>query len=277
MTLRIEDYALIGDTHVAALVGNNGSIDWLCLPRFDGAACFAALLGTPDNGRWLLAPAGVHRATSRRYHDGSLVLETTWETPTGTVRVTDFMPPRTPEPDIYRIVEGLSGEVAMRTEIVLRFDYGRLVPWVTRDGHDTLAVVGPDAVAIRSDVELHGEDLKTVADFTVRAGETVSFVMRWHPSHLPATDPEDAISMRSRTIRWWSEWSARMRYEGAWRDDVAQSLRVLKALTYSPTGGIIAAPTTSLPEFIGGVRNWDYRYCWLRDAAFSLWALHIGG
>ncbi|HUR15854.1 MAG TPA: glycoside hydrolase family 15 protein [Candidatus Limnocylindrales bacterium] len=277
MALRIEDYALIGDTHAAALVGYDGSIDWLCLPRFDASACFAALLGNTDNGRWLLAPVGVERATSRRYHDESLVLETTWETESGTVRVTDFMPPRTVEPDVYRIVEGVSGEVDMRTELVLRFDYGRLVPWVRRVGADTLAVAGPDAVAIRADVELRGEDLKTVAEFTVHPGETVTFVMRWHPSHLPATEPEDAMSMRFRTVEWWREWSSRMRYEGPWREEIGQSLRVLKALTYGPTGGIVAAATTSLPEQIGSIRNWDYRYCWLRDAAFSLWALHIGG
>jgi GH15 family glucan-1,4-alpha-glucosidase len=277
VALRIEDYALIGDLQTAALVGIDGSIDWLCLPRFDSSACFAALLGTPENGRWLLAPTGVERATRRRYEDRSLVLTTEWETDAGTVRVTDFMPPRTDMPDLVRIVEGIAGTVEMRTELILRFDYGRLVPWVRRVGSDLLAVVGPDEVLIRTDVELHGENLTTVGNFTVTAGQRVPFVMSWHPSHLPPHAPAIPEAALARTLATWRRWCDRLKYAGDWRTEVQHSLMVLKSLTYAPTGGIVAAPTTSLPEQMGGVRNWDYRYCWLRDAAFSLWALNIGG
>jgi GH15 family glucan-1,4-alpha-glucosidase len=277
MTLRIEDYALIGDTQTAALVGIDGSIDWLCLPRFDSAACFAALLGTPDNGRWLIAPKRGRRATRRSYRNRSLVLTTEWETKTGTVRVTDFMPPRADMPNMVRLVEGVSGSVQMRTELVLRFDYGRLVPWVRRVGGDLCAVSGPDAVCLRSSVPVHGEGLRTEADFTVKAGEVASFVLTWHPSHVAPHEPPHAGGALERTLTWWGDWCARLHYQGAWAQEVAESLVVLKAMTFGPTGGIVAAPTTSLPEEIGGVRNWDYRYCWVRDAAFSLWALHVGG
>jgi GH15 family glucan-1,4-alpha-glucosidase len=277
VTLRIEDYALIGDTQTAALVGIDGSIDWLCLPRFDSAACFAALLGTPDNGRWLIAPKRGRRATRRSYRNRSLVLTTEWETKSGTVRVTDFMPPRADMPNMVRLVEGVSGSVQMRTELVLRFDYGRLVPWVRRVGGDLCAVSGPDAVCLRSSVPVHGEGLRTEADFTVKAGEVASFVLTWHPSHVAPHEPPHAGGALERTLTWWGDWCARLHYQGAWAEEVAESLVVLKAMTFGPTGGIVAAPTTSLPEEIGGVRNWDYRYCWVRDAAFSLWALHVGG
>jgi GH15 family glucan-1,4-alpha-glucosidase len=277
VTLPIEDYALIGDTQTAALVGIDGSIDWLCLPRFDSAACFAALLGTPENGRWLLAPKRARRAKRRRYLERSLVLSTEWETSTGTVRVTDFMPPRDELPNLVRVVEGISGKVDMRTELVLRFDYGRLVPWVRRVGGDLCAVSGPDAVCLRASVPVHGEGLHTRGEFSVREGEMASFVLSWHPSHRPPREPPHAGGALEQTLKFWQDWSARLRYEGKWADEIRQSLIVLKAMTYGPTGGIVAAPTTSLPEEIGGVRNWDYRYCWVRDAAFSLWALHVGG
>jgi len=277
VTLRLEDYALIGDTQTAALVGIDGSIDWLCLPRFDSPACFAALLGTADNGRWRLAPAGAQRATKRRYRDGTLVLETEWQTDEGVVRVTDFMPPRSEEPDLVRLVEGVSGRVDMEMELKLRFDYGRLVPWARRSAGDTFFVSGPDQVCLRSDVPMHGEDLATVARFTVEPGVVHSFVLSWNPSWQPAHVPPHAGGALEATVGWWHAWSSRLRYEGRYADEVRQSLLILKALTYAPTGGIVAAPTTSLPEQIGGVRNWDYRYCWLRDAAYALWALNIGG
>jgi GH15 family glucan-1,4-alpha-glucosidase len=277
VALKIEDYALIGDTQTCALVGMDGSIDWLCLPRFDSAACFASLLGTADNGRWLVAPAGVERATRRRYQDRTLVLTTEWEVEGGSVRVIDFMQPRDEVPDLVRIVEGLSGTVQMRSELVLRFDYGRLVPWVRKINDDLLAIAGADSVLFRSDVETRGEGLTTTSDFLVTAGQRVAFHLSWHPSHVAPVAQPDAYEELERAIAWWRTWNGRMRYEGAWHEEVRHSLMVLKALTFGPTGGIVAAPTTSLPEEIGGVRNWDYRYCWLRDAAFSMWALHIGG
>jgi GH15 family glucan-1,4-alpha-glucosidase len=277
VALPIEDYALIGDTHTAALVGRDGSIDWLCLPRFDAAACFAALLGGPDNGRWRLAPKGADRATNRSYLDRALVLVTEWETPDGAVRVTDFMPPRTGMPNLVRIVEGVRGRVEMDMELVLRFDYGRIVPWLHRVGGDTCAVAGPDAVCLRTDVPTHGENLRTVAEFVVSEGDYVPFVLSWHPSHESPMEPPHAGGALTATLDWWHDWCAQLRYNGDWLDEVRHSLMVLKALTYAPTGGIVAAPTTSLPEHIGGVRNWDYRYTWVRDAAFTLWALNIGG
>ncbi len=277
MTLPIEDYALIGDTQTAALVGIDGSIDWLCLPRFDSGACFAALLGTPDNGRWLLAPVGAERAARRSYQRESLVLVTEWEIDDALVRVTDFMPLRDERPHLIRIAEGVRGTVKMHTELTLRFDYGRLVPWVRRIGRDLCATSGPDAVCLRSDVTLHGRGPHSEAEFTVNEGDCVSFVMSWYPSHLAPPQPPHAGGALEHTLTWWRDWCARMSYAGSWKEDVLQSLIVLKAMTYSPTGGIVAAPTTSLPEAIGGTRNWDYRYCWLRDASFSLWALNVGG
>jgi len=277
VALPLEDYALIGDTQTSALVGIDGSIDWLCLPRFDSGACFAALLGDRDNGRWRLAAKGIRRATRRRYLDHSLVLETEWETPDGLARVTDFMPPRTHHPDLVRVVEGVRGEVAMEMDLTLRFDYGRLVPWVRQVKGDQRFVCGPDQVTLSADVPVTGEGLASVADFTVQEGQTVSFVLAWNPSWETPHEPTHASGALESTLDLWRDWASRLRYDGAWKDEVLQSLMVLKALTYAPTGGIVAAPTTSLPEHIGGVRNWDYRYCWLRDAAYTLWALNIGG
>jgi GH15 family glucan-1,4-alpha-glucosidase len=273
MAQRIEDYALIGDCETAALVGRDGSIDWLCLPRFDSAACFAALLGTPDNGRWHLAPTGAVIATRRRYLGDTLVLETEFDTAAGTCAVIDFMPPRRTTPNLVRIVEGRRGTVPVRSELVVRFDYGSIVPWVQKNDHGIEAVAGANAAHLRTPVETRGENLTTVAEFTVAAGQRVPFVLTWHRSFDPdpgATDPEAALHD---TLSWWEEWSGRCTYRGEWRAAVMRSLITLKAMTYAPSGGIVAAPTTSLPEFLGGVRNWDYRYCWLRDATLTLLAL----
>ncbi|HEY8551292.1 MAG TPA: glycoside hydrolase family 15 protein [Vicinamibacterales bacterium] len=277
MPSRIEDYALIGDLQTAALVAKNGSIDWLCLPYFDRGAAFAALLGEPQHGRWLIAPAHGVRAIRRRYAGNSLVLETEFETDTGVVRLIDCMPPRDVTPDVVRIVEGVSGTVDMRMELIIRFDYGSIVPWVTRENGVLQAVGGPDALSLWTPVETHGVDLTTQARFTVSAGERVPFLLAWHPSHLPAPDPIDPLAAVEDTKRWWEEWAAHCLTDGRWSDQVVRSLITLKALTFAPTGGIIAAPTTSLPEQIGGVRNWDYRYCWLRDATFTLYAFLTGG
>jgi len=274
--VRIEDYGLIGDTQTAALVGLDGSIDWLCMPRFDSPACFAALVGDRMNGRWQIAPASSPAKTSRRYRDRSLVLETDFTTETGTVRLIDCMPPRQNDPDLVRVVEGLHGEVRMQMELVIRFDYGSIVPWVRQVDGALRAIGGPDALSLWTPIETRGVDLTTRAEFTVREGERVPFVMVWHPSHLTPR-PIDAEVAVEETCAWWKAWAGRCAYDGAWRDEVLQSLIVLKALTFAPTGGIVAAPTTSLPERIGGVRNWDYRYCWLRDATFTLYALNVGG
>jgi GH15 family glucan-1,4-alpha-glucosidase len=274
MSLPIESYALLGDTHTAALVGTNGSIDWLCLPRFDSGACFAALVGDQYNGRWLMAPAGPVRATTRAYRDETLVLDTDFETDEGAVRVTDCMPPRHERPEVVRVVTGLRGRVAMRMELIVRFDYGAIIPWVRRlPGHLAL-VAGPEALALRGEVDTWGEGLTTVAEFAISAGDSVSFVLAWHPSHEQPPRPVDPAAAVADTEQWWREWSQQCTYgERDWRDRVMRSLVTLKALTYEPTGGILAAATTSLPEKIGGVRNWDYRYCWLRDATFTLYAL----
>ncbi|WP_169945790.1 glycoside hydrolase family 15 protein [Microbispora sp. H11081] len=275
--MRIEDYALVGDMQSAALVGRNGSIDWLCLPRFDSPSCFTRLLGDETNGFWRLAPVGQEQATRRSYVEDTLILETVWETPTGAVKVIDFMPPRHANPDLVRIVEGLSGTVEMTTEIRIRFDYGRIVPWVRRtDGH-LHAVGGPDSVWIHSPVHLRGSDYRHEATFTVSAGERVPFVFTWHPSHQPEPERIDPLEQLTETRLMWEEWVSHCGHQGPWRDAVVRSLITLKALTYSPTGGIVAAPTTSLPEHLGGVRNWDYRYCWLRDAAMTLDALTGSG
>jgi GH15 family glucan-1,4-alpha-glucosidase len=270
----IEDYALIGDLQTAALVERGGSIDWLCFPRFDSGACFAALLGNTENGRWLLAPEGDATSTRRYLHD-TLVLETTWKTPDGEVRVFDFMPPRGKAPDVVRMVEGVRGRVAMRSELVIRFDYGHIVPWVRRIDDTRYAVAGPDALCFRTPAHTRGENMRTLSEFTIEEGERVPFVLTWYPSHEtePARiEPEVALA---ETESFWREWNARRTVEvpPEWRDVLHRSLMVLKALTYAPTGGIVAAPTTSLPEWIGGVRNWDYRYCWLRDATLTLLAL----
>ncbi|BCJ74634.1 glucoamylase [Catellatospora sp. IY07-71] len=277
MPLRIEDYAVIGDTQTAALVGRDGSIDWLCLPRFDSGAIFAALLGTPEHGRWQIAPATQVRAVRRRYRGDTLVLETEFDTDEGTVRLVDFMPPRGEAADVVRIVEGVSGRVPMRMDLRLRFDYGHVVPWVRRVDADLVAVAGPDAVWLRTPVALHGENLATVADFSVGAGFHVPFVLTWRESHLPTPHPVDPIVALEGTVSYWQEWIAACTYEGPWRDAVVRSLLTLKALTYGPTGGIVAAATTSLPEELGGVRNWDYRYCWLRDATITLQSLMYCG
>jgi GH15 family glucan-1,4-alpha-glucosidase len=270
----IEDYALIGDLQTAALVERGGSIDWLCFPRFDSGACFAALLGNAENGRWLLAPEGEATSTRRYLHE-TLVLETTWKTPEGEVRVFDFMPPRGKAPDVVRIVEGVRGRVAMRSELVIRFDFGHIIPWVRRVDDTRYAVAGPDALCFRTQVHTRGENMRTISDFTIEEGERVPFVLTWYPSHEtePARiEPEVALA---ETESFWREWNAVSSVElpEEWRDVLNRSLMVLKALTYAPTGGIVAAPTTSLPECIGGVRNWDYRYCWLRDATLTLLAL----
>jgi GH15 family glucan-1,4-alpha-glucosidase len=277
MPSRIEDYALIGDCETAALVGRDGSIDWLCFPRFDSPACFAALLGTPDHGRWLIAPAGEVRAARRRYREGTLVLETEYETDDGAVTLIDCMPPRTQERDIVRMAVGKRGRVRMHLELVIRMDYGSLVPWVRRVDGGILAVGGPDALLLRTPIELRGKEFRHVAEFAVSEGERVPFTLTWFPSHLSAPADRDAGEEIDAAERWWREWSDRCKYEGKWRDAVLRSLITLKALTYSPTGGLVAAPTTSLPERLGGVRNWDYRYCWLRDSTFALYALMIGG
>jgi GH15 family glucan-1,4-alpha-glucosidase len=270
---RIEDYGLIGDLQTAALVGRDGSIDWLCLPRFDSAACFAALLGDESAGRWLLAPAAGGICTRRSYRGDSLVLETEWDTPDGTVRVLDLMPPRGEAADVVRIVEGVSGRVPMRTELVLRFDYGHLLPWVRRVDGDLAAVAGPDAVWLRTPFHLHDRDLVTDGEFEVVAGERVPFVLTHHASHLPRPVPVDAEQALVGTESFWAEWMGHCTYQGEWGDAVRRSLLTLKALTYAPTGGIVAAATTSLPEQLGGSRNWDYRFCWLRDATFTLQSL----
>ena len=269
----IEDYAVIGDTQTAALVGRNGSMDWLCLPRFDSGACFAALLGTPDNGRWLLAPEGEVRHVTRRYRGDSLVLETTFTTDTGTARLIDFMPPRTGEADLIRIVEGVDGEVAMRMELIIRFDYGSIVPWVHKQDGALHAIAGPDAMVLWSPVPTEGVGLTTQARLTVKPGERQSFVLMWYRSHEPLPTPVDALEALSATEDWWCDWAAGCTYQGPMRDSVVRSAITLKGLTYAPTGGIVAAATTSLPEHIGGVRNWDYRFCWLRDASQTLRAL----
>ncbi|MFJ1747006.1 glycoside hydrolase family 15 protein [Streptomyces sp. NPDC088116] len=279
MTQRIEDYALIGDLQTAALVGRNGSIDWLCLPRFDSAACFAALLGNEDNGHWRIAPTGAGDCTRRGYLGDSLVLESVWETRTGIVKVTDFMPQRDVAPDVVRIVEGVSGTVEMSATLRLRFDFGSVVPWMRRAEGHRLAVAGPDSVWLRSEpqVKTWGQHYSTCSSFTVGEGEKVAFVLTWHPSHEPRPPLVDPYEALEHSLEDWEKWAARCRYEGPHRDAVVRSLITLKALTYGPTGGIVAAPTTSLPEEIGGVRNWDYRYCWLRDSTLVLGALLSAG
>ena len=278
-TLRIEDYALLGDTFTAALVGRNGSIDWLCAPRFDSGACFAALLGGPENGRWRIAPIGEIRAVSRRYRDGTLILDTEFETETGAVVVTDFMPlPSTEdEVDVVRIVRGLRGEVSMRLEAVFRFDYGHVVPWLRRRPYGLQAIAGPNALQLWSPVALSNENFTTAAEFTVREGQSIPFSLCWYKSHRPEPPVQHPEVLLECSARWWRDWSARCTYRGPWAEAVQRSLVTLKALTYSPTGGIVAAPTTSLPEEIGGVRNWDYRYCWIRDATLTLYSLLSSG
>jgi GH15 family glucan-1,4-alpha-glucosidase len=275
---KIEDYGLIGDCETAALVGCDGSIDWLCWPAFDSDACFAALLGTDKHGRWLIAPAEDVTGTSRRYLDNTLILETRFETAEGVVILTDFMPPRGDASDIVRLVRGVRGRVKMQMQFVIRFGFGVDIPWVkqTEDG-GLLAISGPDMTVLRTPVKTRGEDLTTVADFEVNAGETIPFVLTYGPSHLPVPEPIDPAQALQETEDFWTEWCSHCTYQGERRDLVVRSLITLKALTYEPTGGIVAAPTTSLPEKLGGARNWDYRFCWLRDATFTLLALMNSG
>jgi GH15 family glucan-1,4-alpha-glucosidase len=275
--LPIEDYAIIGDTHTAALVGRDGSIDWLCVPRFDSAACFAAVLGDERHGHWRLAPTAPVRAVRRRYLGDSLVLETEFDTDDGTVRLTDWMPLDGEYPVVARLVEGVRGRVAMRMDLVIRFDYGSVVPWVRNRDGVVVAVSGPDALYLSSVVDTRGEQLSTVADFSLYEGQSLPFVLAWRPSHLePPSAPAQPVGFEE-TRRWWQDWADRCTYTGLWRDAVVRSLLTLKALSYAPTGGIVAAATTSLPEQLGGVRNWDYRFCWLRDAALTLSTLVATG
>jgi GH15 family glucan-1,4-alpha-glucosidase len=274
---RIEQYAMVGDTQTAALIGDDGSIDWLCAPRFDSGACFAALLGDDTHGHWLIGPAAGGRATRRQYRDQTLVLETEFETPEGAVRIIDFMPIRDKSVDVIRIVEGLRGHVPMRMHLTIRFDYGQTIPWVHEKDGALVAVAGPDALVLRTPVDTRGEGHSTVAEFTVRRGQRVPFTLVWFPSHEEVPRRVNATWALKRTASWWHDWSRKWSYDGDWPDAVQRSVITLKALTYAPTGGIVAAPTTSLPEWIGSVRNWDYRFCWLRDATFTLLALiHAG-
>ena len=274
---RVEDYAVIGDLHTGALVGLDGSIDWLCVPQFDSGACFCALLGTTSHGRWWLGPAERVDRVARRYRDDTLVLETCFEVEGGAVRVIDFMPVRAAHCHVIRIVEGMRGRVPMNMELVVRFDYGATVPWVQRHVDCLSLVAGPDALCLRTPVQTAGRDFRTVAEFTVVPGQRIPFVLSWHASHRRRPRPVDAERALHDTSSWWSDWSRQCSYRGPWRDAVVRSLIMLKALTYRPTGGVLAALTTSLPEQLGGIRNWDYRYCWLRDATFTLYSLMLAG
>ena len=277
MAGRIEDYGLIGDLETAALVSRDGAVDWLCVPRFDSGAIFAALLGDSENGHWTIQPAGEFHSVRRQYRGDTLVLETELETDDGVVRLIDFMPPRETNPDLVRIVEGVSGRVEMRMELALRFDYGSIVPWVRTIEGTLVAIAGPDAVLLRTPIEHEGRNLRTHGSFSIAAGERVPFVLRWFPSNQSTPEPIDPEDALTKTLAFWEEWAARCTYDGTWHDAVHRSLLTLKALTFAPTGGIVAAPTTSLPEWVGGVRNWDYRYCWLRDATLTLLALIRAG
>ena len=277
MTALIEDYGLIGDLQTAALVSRRGSIDWLCLPRFDSGAVFAGMLGDAENGRWSLQPEGEFRASGRRYRGDTLVLETELETSAGVVRLLDFMPPRETRPDLIRIVEGVSGRVDMQMELALRFDYGSIVPWVRNLDGTLVAIAGPDGVALHTPVELEGRDLRTYASFTVGEGDRVPFVLTWFPSNEDLPERIDPDAALEDTVSFWEDWASRCMHTGRWDEALRRSLLTLKALTFAPTGGIVAAPTTSLPEWLGGVRNWDYRYCWLRDATLTLLAFVRAG
>ena len=269
---------MIGDCHTAALVSKQGSIDWLCLPYFDSGACFAGLLGTEDNGHWSISPAGPVRGVRRRYREGTLILETEFETDSGSVLLIDCMSPRSRMPRLLRLVVGTRGQVEMNLELVIRFDYGSIVPWVRRSDGGISAIAGPDMLKLRTPIPLRGENLKTVATFTVNEGEKVPFDLTWFPSceDQPSASANVVEAIQS-TQEWWQEWSGRCSYQGKWRDAVTRSLITLKALTFMPTGGIVAAPTTSLPELLGGVRNWDYRFCWVRDATLTLHSLLNAG
>jgi GH15 family glucan-1,4-alpha-glucosidase len=273
----IENYALIGDCRTAALVAKDGSIDWLCLPRFDSPACLTALLGTNEHGRWSIAPKGRVTRVERRYIEGTLILETEFEVDGGKVVMTDFMPPQTSASDIIRMVRGLSGEVQMRSELVVRFDYGSILPWIQRKERGMRATAGPDSVQLFSDLRQEIEYDNVVCDFVIAEGQTVAFQLTWTQTHAPEPLERNAKQTLDDATSWWRDWSDRCTYEGPWKTDVMRSLITLKGLTYAPTGGIVAAATTSLPEQIGGTRNWDYRYCWIRDATFTLLALLVGG
>lgn len=280
MPSRIEDYAIIGNTCTVALVAKNGSIDWLCMPRFDSGACFASLLGDDTNGHWSIAPAGPVKQVRRKYRGETIVLETEFETADGVAALVDFMPIREPgqQVDVVRVVEGRRGTVPMRMEVTFRFDYGKVVPWVTSRDGALRAIAGPDAVKLRTPVKMRGEDFTTVADFSVHEGQSVPFTLTWYPSHQPEPGAKHPLHMLGETESWWQEWSSHNRAdEYPYHDAVIRSLITLKALTYQPTGGIVAAATTSLPEELGGSRNWDYRFCWVRDSTFTLYALLIAG
>lgn len=268
---------MLGDTETAALVGRDGSIDWLCTPRFDSPACFAALLGDDENGCWRIAPAVSVQRVQRAYRPGTLILETTFHTAEGAVTLVDFMVPRDDRPNVIRLVRGRSGRVPMTMDLRIRFDYGSIIPWVRRDGDRLLAVAGPEGLCLDAPVETHGIDHRTEARFEVAAGDTVPFELATFPSHLVPAPAPDAEAALDYTERWWLGWSGRNTYVGPWGDEVRDSLTVLKGLTFGPTGGIVAAATTSLPEHLGGIRNWDYRYCWLRDATFTLITLLNAG
>jgi GH15 family glucan-1,4-alpha-glucosidase len=279
MSSPIENYALIGNLRTAALVDRTGSIDWLCLPRFDSGACFASLLGDETNGRWLLAPQGGVKQVRRKYRDNTLVLETEFETESGVATVVDFMPvaERPEQVDVIRIVKGIRGQVPMRTEVIIRFDYGHTIPWVRKRDYGFSAVSGPNAIAFRTAVPLESKDYTTVGEFTINEGQSETFRLTGYPSHEDEPGDGDPLRMLSEAERRWRDWAGRCSSQGEWRDAVLRSLITLKALTYAPTGGILAAPTTSLPECLGGPRNWDYRFCWLRDSTFTLYALLISG
>ncbi|WP_225769815.1 glycoside hydrolase family 15 protein [Inquilinus sp. Marseille-Q2685] len=278
MPARIEDYALIGDCRSAALVARDGSVDWLCWPHFDSDACFAALLGGPEHGRWLISPADPPARIRRRYRDKTLILETDFETEEGSVTLIDFMHISAGHPHLVRLATCRRGKVAMRSELVMRLGYGAVVPWVTRMEDGSLrAIAGPDMLTLRTTAPIKGEDLRTVATFSIEEGETVPFTLTYSRSHLPLPSPIDPDASLRQTEEFWRSWAERCRYEGPWAEIVVRSHIVLKALTFAPTGGIVAAPTTSLPERIGGVRNWDYRFCWLRDATFALLSLMNAG
>lgn len=277
MPSRIEDYALIGDCQTAALVSSNGSIDWLCLPRFDSPACFAALLGTPENGRWQIRPTDPVKRVSRSYRGETLILETIFTTDSGEVVLIDFMPLREGTPELVRIVEGRRGRVRLRMDLIIRTDYGSIIPWVRKEGGHFWAIAGPDMLRLRTEVPAHGENFHTVAEFEVAEGQRSRFDLSWFPSNEPAPPEIDLDGAIEETEEWWRTWVEQCTYDGKYRDAVIRSLITLKALTYMPTGGIVAAPTTSLPEKLGGVRNWDYRYCWLRDSTFCLQALLTHG
>ena len=273
MAGRIEDYAMVSDLQTAAIVGADGSVDWLCFPRFDSPACFAALLGDESHGRWRIAPVSGGRCARRRYRPDTLVLETEWETPEGTVRVTDCMPPRAVAPDLVRVIEGVRGRVTLRSELRIRFDYGRVVPWVTVEGREVRAIAGPDALWLRASASHEERDGGIFSEFTISEGERIPFVLTWAPSYGERPLAIDGLQAVADTERFWLDWARDISYEGRWKDAVRRSLVTLKGLTYEPSGGIVAAATTSLPETLGGSRNWDYRYCWLRHSTFTLGAL----